>query len=456
MKSKSALAAAVLLALGVLGAGPAPDEKDKKDDKKDEKKWDVENPPYPMPVRSEDRHGRGDVDEPRRLSRRERDRLRPARRHLLDPDRRRRGARADLGRRLGHAAALLARRQAHRVHFRPLRRRQHLGHGPRRHRIPSQVTKETFRLTNSPAWTPDGEFIAARKHFTGTRSLGSGEIWLYHRTGGEGLQMTKRPDRAEGRRRAGVLARRPLPLLQPGRHAGADLPVQQGPQRRDLRDRAARPRDRAHRPLRLGTGRLGPADALARRQAARVRAARCAARPCSSSRTSTPAMSARLFDGLERDMQETWAIHGVYPDAWRGRRTTARSCCGPAARSASVDAESGASSVIPFHVTGHAQGSRGRAIPGRRRAGALPGADAALGRGLAARRPGRLSGARAHLGARSAGGDAAASDVADGSLRALSLVLARRRSGSSSRPGTTRRRDPCAWRRRAARARRRF
>ena len=49
MKSKSALAAAVLLALGVLGAGPAPDEKDKKDDKKDEKKWDVENPPYPMP-----------------------------------------------------------------------------------------------------------------------------------------------------------------------------------------------------------------------------------------------------------------------------------------------------------------------------------------------------------------------------------------------------------------------
>ena len=49
MKSKSALAAAVLLALGVLGAGPAPDEKDKKDDKKDEKKWDVEHPPYPMP-----------------------------------------------------------------------------------------------------------------------------------------------------------------------------------------------------------------------------------------------------------------------------------------------------------------------------------------------------------------------------------------------------------------------
>src|SRR6478672_2538190 len=57
---------------------------------------------------------------------------------------------------------------------------------------PQQVTKESFRLPNSPAWAPDSQFIAARKHFTGTRSLGAGEIWLYHRTGGEGLQMTKR------------------------------------------------------------------------------------------------------------------------------------------------------------------------------------------------------------------------------------------------------------------------
>ena len=52
-------------------------------------------------------------------------------------------------------------------------------------RKPQQVTKESFRLPNSPAWTPDSQYIAARKHFTGTRSLGAGEIWLYHRTGGE-------------------------------------------------------------------------------------------------------------------------------------------------------------------------------------------------------------------------------------------------------------------------------
>lgn len=54
------------------------------------------------------------------------------------------------------------------------------------------VTNETFRLLNSPAWSPDGNFIVARKHFTGTRSLGAGEVWMYHKAGGKGIQLTKR------------------------------------------------------------------------------------------------------------------------------------------------------------------------------------------------------------------------------------------------------------------------
>lgn len=41
---------------------------------------------------------------------------------------------------------------------------------------PKQITNESFRLLNNPVWTPDGEYIAARKHFTGTRSLGAGEF----------------------------------------------------------------------------------------------------------------------------------------------------------------------------------------------------------------------------------------------------------------------------------------
>ena len=57
------------------------------------------------------------------------------------------------------------------------------------------MTKETFRLVNSPAWHPNGEYIAVRKHFTGTRSLGSGEIWLYHAgITGKGVRLNEKPN----------------------------------------------------------------------------------------------------------------------------------------------------------------------------------------------------------------------------------------------------------------------
>ncbi len=55
-----------------------------------------------------------------------------------------------------------------------------------------QVTKENFRLLNNGVWTPDGKYIIARKHFTSGRSLGAGELWLYHVNGGGGLQLTPR------------------------------------------------------------------------------------------------------------------------------------------------------------------------------------------------------------------------------------------------------------------------
>ncbi len=55
-----------------------------------------------------------------------------------------------------------------------------------------QVTTEDFRLVNNGIWTPDGQYIIARKHFTSQRSLGAGEMWMYHISGGEGIQLTKR------------------------------------------------------------------------------------------------------------------------------------------------------------------------------------------------------------------------------------------------------------------------
>ena len=55
-----------------------------------------------------------------------------------------------------------------------------------------QITKEDFRLLNNAVWTPDGQYLVARKHFTSERSLGAGEMWMYHIGGGEGVQLTKR------------------------------------------------------------------------------------------------------------------------------------------------------------------------------------------------------------------------------------------------------------------------
>ena len=57
---------------------------------------------------------------------------------------------------------------------------------------PRQVTDESFRMVHNPEWHPSDDYIAARKHYTGTRSLGAGEMWLYHVSGGGGLQMVER------------------------------------------------------------------------------------------------------------------------------------------------------------------------------------------------------------------------------------------------------------------------
>ncbi|WKN30082.1 amidohydrolase family protein [Porifericola rhodea] len=56
----------------------------------------------------------------------------------------------------------------------------------------TQITQEDFRLLNNPTWSPDGQYLMARKHFTSGRSLGAGEIWMYHISGGRGIQLTKR------------------------------------------------------------------------------------------------------------------------------------------------------------------------------------------------------------------------------------------------------------------------
>lgn len=55
-----------------------------------------------------------------------------------------------------------------------------------------QISKEKTNLVHTPNWSPDGQYIAARKGFVGARSIAGGEIWMFHKSGGSGYQLRKR------------------------------------------------------------------------------------------------------------------------------------------------------------------------------------------------------------------------------------------------------------------------
>jgi len=57
---------------------------------------------------------------------------------------------------------------------------------------PKQISKEKRDLVHTPNWSPDGNYIAVRRGFVGARSIGGGEIWLYHKAGGTGYKLRKR------------------------------------------------------------------------------------------------------------------------------------------------------------------------------------------------------------------------------------------------------------------------
>ena len=179
-----------------------------------------------------------------------------------------------------------------------------------------QVTQEKFRLLNSPAWSPDGNYIVARKHFTGMRSLGSGEIWMYHKSGGKGVQLNKRPNEQKDLGE---------PVYTPDGHyvlfSRDSTPGKIFEYSKDSNTQIYE-----IFALELATGEIkpwvsGPGGAVRPtpspdgKQLAFVRRIRNDSALFIQDRTSgavTP-----IYTKLERDMQETWAIHGVYPSmAW--------------------------------------------------------------------------------------------------------------------------------------------
>lgn len=178
------------------------------------------------------------------------------------------------------------------------------------------VTEERYRLLNSPTWSPDGNFIAARKHFTSRRSLGAGEIWLYHVTGGNGVQMVKRYNDQKD-------------LGEPcfsadGRHLfysrdstpGAVFQYNKDPNKSIY---SIERLDRASGEIKVFVrgqgGALRPTPSPDGKTLAYVKRIRNESVIMLHDMTS--GTERVLTRDLDRDMQETWAIHGVYPAfAW--------------------------------------------------------------------------------------------------------------------------------------------
>jgi imidazolonepropionase-like amidohydrolase/Tol biopolymer transport system component len=215
---------------------------------------------------------------------------------------------------------------------------------------PRQVSKETFRLLSQPAWSPDSEFIVARKHFSSTRSLGAGEMWLYHRSGGEGLQLTKkRTDQKDTGEPAFSPDGRYLYFSDDSTPGGVFEYSKDVNGQIYVIQRLDRQSGKVEPYVTGPGGSIRPTPSPDGKSLAFIRRVRYKSvlhvMDLASGRE-TP-----VFDGLDRDMQETWAIHGVYPSmAWTPDNRSLVVWAGGKIKR--IDVASKTVSEIPFHVQG--------------------------------------------------------------------------------------------------------
>ncbi|WP_337840444.1 amidohydrolase family protein [Rheinheimera sp.] len=174
------------------------------------------------------------------------------------------------------------------------------------------VTHEKFRLLNSPAWSPDGEFIVARKHFTNTRSLGAGEVWQYHKSGGDGVMLTAK---ANDEKDLGEPAFSPdgnyIYFSQddtPGKTFHYSKDSEQGIY---VIKRFERETGEIEVLLSGAGGAIRPTPSPDGKYLAYIR--RVDFQTTLFLYNLATGEHTELDNTLDRDMQETWAIHGVYP-----------------------------------------------------------------------------------------------------------------------------------------------
>ncbi|MCC8407313.1 amidohydrolase family protein [Mucilaginibacter sp. UR6-1] len=175
------------------------------------------------------------------------------------------------------------------------------------------ITKENFRLLNNASWSPDGNYLVARKHFTASRSLGAGEMWLYYRTGGDGVQLTRRKNDQQD---AGE------PVISPdGKYVYWSEDVTPGPFFQYNKD--PYPGIYAIKRLNRQTGDIetvtGDAGGACRPQLSpdgklMAFVKRVRLKSVMYLRNLETGEEWPVYDSLSHDQQETWAIFGVYPN----------------------------------------------------------------------------------------------------------------------------------------------
>ncbi|HEX4738916.1 MAG TPA: amidohydrolase family protein [Allosphingosinicella sp.] len=213
------------------------------------------------------------------------------------------------------------------------------------------LTKEDFRLLNQPSWSPDGRFITAKKHFTTGRSLGTGEVWLYHVSGGGGVPLVKKPSEQYQKElgepiyapdgKAIYFTRNvtPGPIFEYAQNSNTDL---FDIERYDL--------DTGEVTTAVSGvgGSVRPTPSPDGKKIAFVRRER--ARSKLYVKDLVSGEERKIYDSLDQDVQETWAVTGVYPNmAWTPDSRSIVFWAGGKIRR--VGADGSGAGEIPFHVS---------------------------------------------------------------------------------------------------------